>query len=107
MKAQIHPQWHPSIEVACSCGNKFTTGSTIESIHVEVCSACHPFYTGQMRFIGGAGRVDRFRNRMQNLTNKENVLSKKDRRLAKKKQKVEEELSKPTSLAEIRKTLKN
>jgi large subunit ribosomal protein L31 len=54
MKAQIHPNWYPEAKVVCACGNTFTTGSTQEEIHVEVCSACHPFFTGQMRYVDTA-----------------------------------------------------
>lgn len=105
MKAQIHPQWFPEAQVSCACGKRFTIGSTLPEIHVEVCSACHPFYTGQMRFVGGAGRLDRFVNRMQVAQAREQTLSKKERRLQKRKQKVEEELSKPSSLEDVRKRI--
>lgn len=107
MKTAIHPQWFPEAQVSCACGNKFTTGSTLPEIHVEVCSACHPFYTGQMRFVGGAGRVDRFVSRMQAAQSREKTVSKKERRFLKRKQKIEEELSKPSSLEEIRKNIKS
>lgn len=61
MKKDIHPQYHKNVKVTCSCGNTFETGSTIDNIHVEVCSACHPFYTGTAKFIDTAGRVDKFK----------------------------------------------
>lgn len=104
MKSQIHPDWNPQAKVVCACGNTFTTGSTLPEIHVEVCSKCHPFFTGQMRFLGGAGRVDKFLNLKQNAKTGEGV-SKKDRRNQKRQQKMQEELSRPGSLEEIRKTL--
>jgi large subunit ribosomal protein L31 len=56
MKADIHPNYH-DITVACSCGNTFTTK---DAFHVEVCSACHPFYTGKQKIVDTAGRVERF-----------------------------------------------
>ena len=65
MKKDIHPQYNNKVKVTCSCGNTFETGSTVDSIHVEVCSACHPFYTGTAKFIDTAGRVDKFRAKMK------------------------------------------
>ena len=65
MKQDIHPQYHKNAKVTCSCGNTFETGSTSETIHVEVCSACHPYYTGTAKFIDTAGRVDKFQARVK------------------------------------------
>jgi len=63
MKTGIHPQY-TEIQVTCSCGNRFTTRSTINKpLHVEVCSACHPFYTGKQKIVDTAGRVEKFRQR--------------------------------------------
>ena len=63
MKPEIHPNY-VEIDVACSCGNKFKTRSTSgKPLHVEVCSACHPFYTGKQKILDTAGRVERFRQR--------------------------------------------
>jgi len=62
VKAEIHPEYN-EVEVACACGNTFMTRSTIDKIHVEICSACHPFYTGQQKIVDTAGRVERFRRR--------------------------------------------
>ncbi len=61
MKAEIHPNYK-EIQVNCSCGNAFTTRSTMskDSFHVEVCSACHPFYTGKQKIVNTAGRVEKF-----------------------------------------------
>ena len=64
MKANIHPAWHPQAKVHCACGNVFSTGSTLKEISVEICSACHPLFTGQQKFIDTAGRVDKFNQRM-------------------------------------------
>lgn len=100
MKAQIHPNWYPEAEVTCACGNRFTVGSTSEKIHVEVCYKCHPFYTGEARFIDVKGRVDRFRELQAKGTQ---TISKKDRRQQKRQQKLQEELERPESLEEIRK----
>jgi len=63
MKANIHPIYHTDCQVTCACGNKFITGSTVEKIEVEVCSKCHPFYTGQHKFVDIKGRIDRFKEK--------------------------------------------
>ena len=63
MKADIHPDYS-GIKVTCSCGNSFETKSTLgKNLQVEICSACHPFYTGQQKLMDTAGRVDKFRKR--------------------------------------------
>jgi large subunit ribosomal protein L31 len=67
MKAGIHPDYH-AVKVVCSCGNTFETQSTYgkEELNVDVCSACHPFYTGTQRVVDTAGQVDKFRRRYGN-----------------------------------------
>jgi large subunit ribosomal protein L31 len=62
MKAGIHPEYVETT-VTCSCGNKFTTRSTRKKISVEICSACHPFFTGKMKFIDTTGRVEKFQKK--------------------------------------------
>ena len=63
MKSGIHPKY-TEIQVTCSCGNTFVTSSTVgKPLHVEVCSACHPFYTGKQKVMDTAGRIDKFRQR--------------------------------------------
>lgn len=64
MKANIHPEYQ-EVEVICSCGNRFTTRSTYgaESLHIDVCSLCHPFFTGKQKIVDTAGQVDKFRKR--------------------------------------------
>ncbi len=63
MKPEIHPEYK-QITVTCGCGNKLETGSVLcKDLHVEVCSACHPFYTGKQRVVDTAGRVDKFRKK--------------------------------------------
>lgn len=64
MKEKIHPTWYPEARVHCACGSVFTTGSTMKEIGVEICSACHPLFTGQQKFIDTAGRVDKFNQRL-------------------------------------------
>ena len=61
-KQGIHPEYKTAI-VTCACGNSFTTRSTLESIHVEICSRCHPFFTGRQKLVDTAGRVERFRRK--------------------------------------------
>jgi large subunit ribosomal protein L31 len=63
MKEKIHPKFYPDAQVVCSCGNTYTTGSTKKTLHVELCSKCHPFYTGERKMIDTAGRVERFKQR--------------------------------------------
>ena len=60
MKAEIHPTYFPEATVVCACGNTWNTGSTQESIRTDVCSACHPFFTGEQRIVDTEGQVDRF-----------------------------------------------
>ena len=65
MKQDIHPNYEP-VQVTCSCGNSFETRSTIgQDLHVEVCSKCHPFFTGKQKLMDTAGQVDKFRRRYQ------------------------------------------
>lgn len=63
MKEKIHPTYYPDAKATCSCGNTFTLGSTKKEIKVELCSKCHPFFTGEQRVVDTAGRVERFRRR--------------------------------------------
>ncbi len=65
MKKDIHPTYYEKAEVTCACGNSFTMGSTKKSIKVEVCSACHPFYTGKKKILDTMGRVDKFKQKME------------------------------------------
>ena len=64
VKSKIHPKWFADAQVTCACGSTFTTGSTTQKIGVEVCSNCHPLYTGQQKFLDTAGRVDKFNQRV-------------------------------------------
>ncbi len=71
MKADIHPKYH-EIQVTCSCGHTFTTQSTMakDAFHIEVCSACHPFYTGKQKIVDTAGRVEKFNQKFGALRKK-------------------------------------
>ena len=63
MKPKIHPEYHTDAKVICACGNTFTTGSTKKTLKVELCSKCHPFFTGEQRVVDTLGRVERFKRR--------------------------------------------
>jgi large subunit ribosomal protein L31 len=65
MKAKIHPKYYPEARISCACGNSFTVGSTSEELRVDICAACHPFYTGEQRIVDTAGQVDRFMKRLE------------------------------------------
>jgi large subunit ribosomal protein L31 len=69
MKQGIHPEYMAASAV-CACGNSFETMSTVDEIHVEICSVCHPFYTGKQRLIDTAGRVDRFKKKYGTVADK-------------------------------------
>jgi large subunit ribosomal protein L31 len=62
MKKDIHPEYFDT-EVGCSCGNSFQTRSTVEKMQIDICSACHPFYTGTMKYVDSAGRVEKFQKK--------------------------------------------
>lgn len=65
MRPGIHPTYYPEATVTCACGNTWKTGSTVESIHTDVCSNCHPFYTGEQRIVDTEGQVERFYKKLQ------------------------------------------
>jgi len=89
MKKAIHPKYFPKAQIICSCGAVLETGSTQEVMHVEICSQCHPFFTGKKKVIDTTGRVDRFKK----LSEKADAKKKAD--AAVKKAKVEKEKTKP------------
>jgi large subunit ribosomal protein L31 len=104
MKANIHPQWY-NAKVSCACGNTFTVGASVPEIRVEVCSRCHPFYTGQMKYVDTAGRVDAFKARQ--LKAQDKIVSKAEKRKKKREIRIQKELERPTTLAELRKSAKS
>ena len=83
MKRDIHPKYYAEAKVKCACGNEFTVGSTKPEIEIEVCSQCHPFYTGKEKIIDTAGRVEKF-ERKRALAKER--LAKKKKRVSKKKE---------------------
>lgn len=68
MKKEIHPAYNTNTVVTCACGNSFTVGSTKNELRVELCNACHPFYTGKAKFVDTAGRVDKFNKVMSKVS---------------------------------------
>ena len=104
MKANIHPKWYPECKVTCACGNTFIIGATVPQIQVEVCSNCHPFYTGQMKYVDTAGRVDAFLSKRAKAQTKR--ISKSEKRRIKKQKQLEKELERPDTLEELRKSSK-
>jgi large subunit ribosomal protein L31 len=70
MKKDIHPEYYPKAKVTCACGNTFTVGSTKEKLSVEICSACHPFFTGEEKILDTGGRVEKFKKRQAAAKNK-------------------------------------
>jgi len=76
MKKDIHPKYYPNAQVKCACGNTFTVGSTKEFIEIEICSKCHPFYSGKEKIIDTMGRVEKFRKRLA----KKEVVRKKSKK---------------------------
>ena len=62
MKSGIHPKYYKTT-VRCACGNEFETGSTVENINIEICSKCHPFFTGKQKLVDSAGRIERFKQK--------------------------------------------
>lgn len=65
MKEKIHPKYYEKAQAKCACGNQFEIGATMPEINVEICSNCHPFYTGKEKVIDTAGRVEKFKRRVQ------------------------------------------
>ena len=94
MKANIHPKYFESAQVTCACGNRFTVGSTQESIRVELCYKCHPFYTGEQRFVDTASRIQKFQD-------KQSVATKYQSRIVKKKEIQKQKDTQPKTLREM------
>ena len=97
MKSAIHPTWYPGAVVTCACGNRFTVGATKPELRVEICYKCHPFFTGEMKFVDTMGRVERFQAKQKSAAAQANVLAAKK----KKKQEREQALRNPKSLKDM------
>lgn len=98
MKTDIHPPYYPKATITCACGAKYEAGSTSESIHVEICANCHPFYTGKQKLVDAARRVEKFQERSTKSTGLKAAASaqkvKRAERLKEKKMKEEEAVKK-------------
>ena len=97
MKKDIHPKWYPEAKVVCACGNTFTVGATKPELRVEICSKCHPFFTGEMKFVDTMGRVEKFQQKMNAAVSQASVLAPKK----KKKAERENALRNPKSLKDM------
>jgi len=107
MKKDIHPKYNNNLEITCSCGNIFVTGSTLdqESISVEICSKCHPFYTGEQKIVDTDNLVRKYEERVQKAKNL-SFTSKKEK-MAKRRKKDEKSGGKPSSTLTLRDMLEN
>ena len=89
MKANIQPNWYSDAKVVCACGAAFTTGSSLPEIRVEICSSCHPLFTGQQKFVDTLGQVDRFRKKTEvskvKLEERKKILEARKSKVAEKK----------------------
>ena len=89
MKKDIHPKYHADAKIICACGNIIETGSTVQEMHVEICAACHPFYTGKKKMLDTTGRVDRFKKLAEKSASKKVVKKSKTEKKAAKEAKKE------------------
>lgn len=96
MKKGTHPKYYPDAKVTCACGHTFETGSTQPEIKVEICSQCHPFFTGKMKYIDTMGRVEKFQKKQAAVKDKKYV-----KKTERKKKKAKAEGTQPTSLKEM------
>jgi len=97
MKTSIHPTWYEDATVTCACGNTFTVGAAKPDIRIDICSKCHPFFTGEMKFVDTMGRVERFQKKQAAAKITASKLA--DRK--KKKAEHQEQLRNPKSLREM------
>lgn len=94
MKASIHPKYFDNAQASCACGNRFTVGSTQESIRIELCNKCHPFYTGEQRFVDTASRIQKFQD-------KQSVAQKYKAKVVKKQKIEKQKETQPKTLREM------
>lgn len=100
MKTDIHPTYHTKAQAKCACGNTFTVGSTAEVLEVEVCSACHPFYTGTGKVIDTAGRVEKFKARRAEAVSRQAQKTKAAQKTTTKKKKTNDKPATPSATTE-------
>ncbi|OGG08700.1 50S ribosomal protein L31 [Candidatus Gottesmanbacteria bacterium RBG_16_43_7] len=102
MKTTIHPKWYNDTLVRCACGNTYKIGATKAEISVDICSKCHPFFTGEMRFVDTLGRVDKFKKKQETAK----VQAAKITEKKKKKEEQQKQLRNQKSLKEMLSTLR-
>jgi len=100
MKQKIHPQWYDDCQVTCACGQTFTTGSSVPKIKVEICSACHPFFTGEQKYVDILGRVEKFKQKRAQAAGKK-YIKKALRKKLKAKQEEKKAKDRPKTLKEM------
>lgn len=94
MKKKIHPKYHEKAKITCSCGNVIEVGSTVPEMKIEICSACHPVYTGKQKVVDATGRVERFKKMAQKAAEKKSKAPKKKERIKKSKTETKKVVSK-------------
>jgi len=100
MKKKIHPVYYSDAVATCTCGNTFKTGSTKKDIQVEICAACHPFFTGEMKYVDTLGRVERFQKKAAAVVGKKYISKKKRQALQRTKDKKQADKA-PRTLKEM------
>ena len=100
MKKDIHPEFYPEAKVACACGASHTVGSVMPEISVEICSACHPFYTGNEKILDTAGRVEKFKAKMAAASGAPKKAKKSTKKEEVKEEKIEEKAKEVTETVE-------
>ena len=95
MKNKVHPAYNHNVKVTCSCGNTFVTGSTIDAIATELCSQCHPFYTGEQKIVDTANLVSKYKERRKKASEK--VVSKREKEAKRKESRAARHVSKTSS----------
>ena len=98
MKSGIHPQWYNDAKVSCACGNTFTVGASKPEIKIDICAKCHPFFTGEMKFVDTLGRVEKFQQKQQHAQSQAQTLADKKKKKAEKRFEAEH---RPRSLKEM------
>ena len=107
MKSNIHPKWYDDAKVTCACGNTFATGYSEPKLQVDICSACHPFYTGEMKFVDVQGRVEKFQAKLKAAKEAQKVAkSRKAEKVQKEKEREEQQTLKDI-MENIKKTSKS
>jgi large subunit ribosomal protein L31 len=94
MKKKIHPKYHADAKVICACGEIIQVGSTVAEMKIEICSACHPLYTGKQKVLDATGRVDRFKKLAEKAAGKKAKLTKKKEKVVKSKAEIKKVVSK-------------